>query len=155
MANWFVRSSATGTGAGTSWTNATTTIAAAITLSAAGDTFFVADDHAETQASALTLSFKGTPAVPDKVLCVDHTITSPGTGDLKTTATATTTGAFNVNVNGSFFCYGITFNCRNRVGWPAADFKRPFEQRSDFSIMRIQFGCDRRRRPDPYRQRRI
>jgi hypothetical protein len=116
MANWFVRSSATGTGAGTSWTNATTTIAAAITLSAAGDTFFVADDHAETQASALTLSFKGTPAVPDKVLCVDHTITSPGTGDLKTTATATTTGAFNVNVNGSFFCYGITFNCGTGSG---------------------------------------
>lgn len=116
MANWFVRSLATGTGAGTSWTNATTTIAAAITLSAAGDTFFVADDHAETQASAVTLSFKGTPAVPDKVLCADHTITTPGTGDLKTTATVTSTGAFNINVNGSLFCYGITFNAGTGTG---------------------------------------
>jgi hypothetical protein len=116
MTNRFVRSAATGAANGTSWTDAYTTLTTAIAASSAGDTFFVADDHAETQASALTLSFKGTPAVPDKVLCVDHTIASPSTGDLKTGASATTTGAFNINVNGSFFCYGITFNAGTGTG---------------------------------------
>jgi hypothetical protein len=116
MTNRFVRSAATGAANGTSWTDAYTTLTAAITISSAGDTFFVSDDHAETTGAALVLSFKGTPAVPDRVLCVDHTVTSPGTGDFRTGASTTTTGAFNVNVNGSFFCYGITFNCGTGAG---------------------------------------
>jgi hypothetical protein len=116
MANWFVRSSATGTGAGTSWTNATTTIAAAITLSTAGDTFFVSDDHAETTASNLTLAFKGTFGAPDTVVCADHTITTPGSGDLKTTATVATTGNSFILISGSLYCYGITFNCGTGAG---------------------------------------
>jgi hypothetical protein len=116
MANRYVRSGATGTGTGADWTNAYTTLTTAIAASAAGDAFFVSDDHAETTGAALVLSFKGTPAVPDKVLCVDHTVASPGTGDLKTGASTTTTGAFNVNVNGSLFCYGIAFNCGTGTG---------------------------------------
>jgi hypothetical protein len=112
MANWFVRSLATGTGAGTSWTNATTTIAAAITLSSAGDTLFIADDHAETGAAALSLTFKGTFNNPDTVVCVDHTIASPGSGDLKTTASISTTGTTSaISLSGYFYMYGITWNC--------------------------------------------
>jgi hypothetical protein len=112
MANWFVRSLATGTGAGTSWTNATTTIAAAITLGAAGDTYFIADDHAETTTSTLVVTFKGSASAPDTVVCVDHTIASPGTADLKTTATVSVTGtAAGLQVRGYFYCYGITWNC--------------------------------------------
>jgi hypothetical protein len=111
MVNWFVRSLATGTGAGTSWTNATTTISAAITLSTAGDTFFVADDHAETIASALVLTFKGGNTAPDTILCADHTIASPGSGDLKLTGSVTTTGASGLQIKGAFYCYGLTFSC--------------------------------------------
>jgi hypothetical protein len=110
MANWFVRSLAAGTGAGTSWTNATTTVAAAITLSAAGDTFWIADDHAETTASNLSLVFKGTQASPDKIICVDHTIASPGTSNLRTTGTISATSTATMGIAGVFYCYGLTFN---------------------------------------------
>jgi hypothetical protein len=112
MANWFVRSLATGTGAGTSWTNATTTIAAAITLGAAGDTYFIADDHAETSTSTITLTFKGTVTAPDTVLCADHLVTTPTSTDLKTTGQVTTTGtAAAITLKGFFYLYGVTFTC--------------------------------------------
>lgn len=116
MANWFVRSLATGTGAGTSWTNATTTLNAAITLGAAGDTYFVADDHAETGAVSLTITFKGTFAAPDTVLCVDHTVTSPTATDLKTTGQITTTSTSNLVMLNSVYVYGIKFNCGTGAG---------------------------------------
>jgi hypothetical protein len=118
MANWFVRSLATGTGTGADWTNAFTTLSLAITASTAGDTFFVADDHAQTVAASLTLSFKGgTTVATDIILCVDHTVTSPTSADLKTTATVTTTGAGStITVNGSFYMYGISFNQGTSTG---------------------------------------
>lgn len=113
MANRFVRSAATGTGSGADWTNAHVTMTAAITASTAGDTFFVADDHAETSASSISLGFKGAINAPDLIVCVDHTITSPGSGDLKTTAQVTTTGtAASISLNGGHaYVYGIKFNC--------------------------------------------
>jgi hypothetical protein len=46
--NWFVRSLAVGTGDGRTWLNAFTTLAAALTAGAAGDKFWVSEDHAET-----------------------------------------------------------------------------------------------------------
>jgi hypothetical protein len=67
MANVYVYSGAAGAGTGADWTNAYTTLTAALAAKAAGDDFWVAHDHAETQASALTLTSPGTPAsaVPD------------------------------------------------------------------------------------------
>jgi hypothetical protein len=109
MATWFVRSLATGTGAGTSWTNATTTVNAAITLSTAGDTFFISDDHAESSGANLTITFKGTNTAPDTVLCADHTITSPTSADLKTTAQISTTTTFAIITRGNFYMYGVIF----------------------------------------------
>lgn len=116
MANWFVRSLATGTGAGTSWTNATTTLSAAIALGAAGDTYFVADDHAETTAASLTITFKSTLSNQDIVLCADHTITSPTSSDLKTTGQITTTGTSNLVMLNSCYVYGVKFNCGTGAG---------------------------------------
>lgn len=115
MANWFVDSvqGVGGLGDGTSWANAYLTLAAAFTAKAAGDTFWVGDDHAETQASALTLTSPGTVANPCFVYCVDHTKASPGTGDLKTTATISTTGASAMTLAGTAYCYGVTFSCGN------------------------------------------
>jgi hypothetical protein len=74
---------------------------------AAGDTFWIGDDSASTQATALTLTFPGTAASPNYIYCGDHTKASPGTGDLKTTATISTTGASNLTINGSFYSNGI------------------------------------------------
>lgn len=112
MANWFVDSvqGAGGLGDGTSWANAYLTLAAALSAKAAGDTFWVGDDHAETQAAAMTLTSPGTVSNPCFVYCVDHTKASPGSGDLKTTATITTTGNFALTTAGSAYFYGITFN---------------------------------------------
>lgn len=111
---WFVRSGAGGAGTGADWANAFTTLTAANTASTAGggETFWIADDHAETTgAGAITLTSKGTLANPNLFYCVDHTVASPGTGDLKTTATITTTGANSMTIGGGgSYYYGITFS---------------------------------------------
>ncbi len=114
MANVYVRSGAAGTGTGADWTNAYTTLAAAFTAKAAGDIFWVADDHAETQASALTMTAPATSAAPCFVYCVDRTgSVPPVSADLRTTATITTTGA-NAQIiagAGATYYYGINFQC--------------------------------------------
>lgn len=111
MANWFVNSvdGVGGLGDGTSWANAYLTLAAALTAKAAGDTFWVGSNHAETQASAMTLTSPGTVGNPCFIYCVDHTKASPGTGDLATTGTISTTGASALAIIGSVYYYGITF----------------------------------------------
>ena len=80
------------------------------TWSAGGDTIFVGDDHAETQSSSLTLTSPGTSSTPSLVYCVDHTVAPPGGGNLKTSATITTTGASSMTHAGSVYYYGITFS---------------------------------------------
>lgn len=82
----------------------------------AGNKVFVGDNHAETQAATNTLNQVGTTANPIFVYCVDRTVAvPPGTGNLKTTATISTTGNNGFNIGGGNGCgqyfYGITFNC--------------------------------------------
>ena len=117
MANVYVDSNAAGAGTGADWANAYTTLAAALTAKAAGDNFWVAHNHAETQASAMTLTSPGTAAAPCTVMCVNSAGTVPPvSADLRTTATITTTGAFAINIggtlvtNGNTYFYGITFS---------------------------------------------
>lgn len=110
MANVYVRSGAVGAGTGADWTNAYTTLAAACTAKAAGDVFWVSEDHAETQASAITVTAPGTVASPNQILCVNHSGTVPPvSADLRTTATISTTGANAITLNGFLYCYGIIF----------------------------------------------
>lgn len=114
MANVYVRSGAVGAGTGVDKTNAYTTMAAAATASAAGDVFWVASDHAETQASAMTITFPGTLTSPNRCFCVDFAgSTPPVAADLRTTATISTTGASALIVNGSVYGYGIIFSAGN------------------------------------------
>jgi hypothetical protein len=111
MANVYVDSNAAGAGTGADWANAYTTLAAAATAKAAGDVFYVAHNHAETQASAMTITFPGTAASPNVCLCVTSAGTVPPVAaDLRTTATVTTTGANAMTIVGFVYCYGITFN---------------------------------------------
>lgn len=103
MANRFVWSGASGAGTGADFTNAHTTMAAAITASAAGDTFKVADDHNETiGTSATTLTFKGTAAAPDRIISVNR-----GTGLASQGALIKTTGASNITLQGHFRWDGV------------------------------------------------
>ncbi len=111
MANVYVRSGAAGTGTGADWTNAYTTLAAAFTAKAAGDNFWVSEDHAETAASAKTMSSPGTAAAPCTAICVNHAGTVPPvSADIRTTATITTTGANQISIDGFVYFYGIAFN---------------------------------------------
>jgi hypothetical protein len=113
MANWYVWSGATGTGDGTSWTNAFTllTSATANAAAAAGDTYFVAHDHVENN-PATSLDFKGTANVPDRVFCVDRGGSVPPVdADLRTTAVINLTATVNVGSSGAVnYFYGIIFN---------------------------------------------
>lgn len=118
MANVYVRSGAGGAATGADWANAYTTLAAALTAKAAGDDFWVSEDHAETQASAMTLTSPGTAASPCRIICVSHTgSVPPVSADLATTATISVTGSFSLSFGaGLAYVRGITFNATNAAG---------------------------------------
>jgi hypothetical protein len=117
MANVYVRSAAAGTGTGADWTNAFTTLAAALTAGAAGDSFWVSEDHAETGTSAKTMTSPGTVSNPCFVYCVDHSgSVPPVSADLRTTATITTTSTGDMTTAGSMYVYGIIFSCGTSLG---------------------------------------
>ena len=111
MANYFVRST-DGSDAdnGSTWALAKATIAGALAIAAAGDTIYVSKSHAETQATAMTLTFPGTVSSPNSILCVDDTGDPSSPTTLATTATCSTTGASAMTFAGCFYCYGITFS---------------------------------------------
>jgi hypothetical protein len=105
---YYVRSGASGSANGTSWTNAYTTMAVALSGKAAGDIFYVSEDHSESTASTVTLTFQGTPSNPSLVYCVDHAGTVPPvSADLRTTGAVAVTGNNTLAVNGSAYFYGV------------------------------------------------
>lgn len=114
MASWYVYSGAAGTGSGADWANAKTTLAAAITAGVAGDTYYIANDHAESSGSVTSISAKGTITAPDLFLCVNRAgSVPPVAADLTTGASITTTGATQLtfSANAYSYVYGVTFNC--------------------------------------------
>jgi hypothetical protein len=110
MADHFLDENAAGAGTGADWTNAFTVMTTALAAAAAGDTIYVASDHAETAGggSAITLTSAGTAAAPVRMLCVDKT-GSQSSADLRTTATITTTNASNITYAGHMYVYGVQF----------------------------------------------
>jgi hypothetical protein len=110
MANLFLRSTdGSDSDNGTTWALACASMAGIEAIDAAGDHIFVADAHAESTASSITISIDGTPASPSWILCVDDTGNPASPTTLATTATISTTGASNIFLDGSFYCYGIIF----------------------------------------------
>lgn len=77
------------------------------TWGAAGDTFYVSNNHAETQASAITLTGPGTAASPCSIICVTDTAAPPTAQN--TTATISTTGANSILFSGYYYFYGVIF----------------------------------------------
>lgn len=118
MANYYVRSAAAGSGTGADWANAFTTLQAAAAAAAAGDTFFVAHDHAQTAASAVTVTLPGTTASPNRVYSVNSAIASPGGSDLLAGAQITTTGNNAMTINGSAEFFGIRFKVADGTSAP-------------------------------------
>lgn len=81
------------------------------TWSAPGNNVYVSNNHAETQATGLTLLSTGTAALPISIYCVSDA-TAPST-TLATTATISTTGANNLSLSGGVSAfssyYGLNF----------------------------------------------
>lgn len=130
MAVKFVRSGAGGAGTGADWANAYTTIATAAGAVAAGDTIWVADDHNESTAAAVTWTFPGTQASPNFIYCVDHLVASPGTGDLKVTGAAATTGNSALKVYGNIYIYGLQLTCGSGANAPTLTCSQGGEQQT-------------------------
>jgi hypothetical protein len=109
MAARYVWSGASGSANGSSWANAHLTLAAAITASAAGDVFYVAHDHANNYGTSTFLTFKGTSASPNRVLCVNREGSVPPVeADLTTGAAEGTNGAFtNLSISGAAYIRGM------------------------------------------------
>ena len=81
-----------------------------------GPTVYVADNHAESQATAITIAPAGTTPAVVKVLCVNHSGSMPPVAaDLTTGATISTTAAsVNITYNsGNHYTYGLTFKAGN------------------------------------------
>ncbi len=114
-ANYYVRSAAAGSADGSTWANAYTTLAAAYSGKTAGDTFWIANDHAETQSSSMTLTSPGTAGAISNVLCTADHSTEPPTA-LATTCTISTTASGSMTLAGYAYYYGITFTGGDSTG---------------------------------------
>jgi hypothetical protein len=88
----------------------------AVNWGAAGHKFWIADDHAETQTTALTLTSPATAAAgPTYAICVDRTAAVPPVeANYNAGASISTTGAssiqFAVGAGGNNYYQGLTFN---------------------------------------------
>lgn len=77
---------------------------------AAGNSFYIGDDHAETQTSAITFNNPGSISSPTFTYSVDHTASFPlGSGNLLAGATISMVVNGTLNMNGSGYYYGVTF----------------------------------------------
>jgi hypothetical protein len=87
--------------------------ACASTWFAAANTVYVADNHAESQATAITITPPAGVSTVGKILCHNHSGSyPPASSDLTTGATISTTAAVSITFNptsGAFYIYGVTF----------------------------------------------
>ena len=141
MASYYVWSAAAGSANGTTWANAYTTLTTAFSGKVAGDVFWIAHDHSESSATALTLASPGTVASPSKVICVNRAgSVPPVSADRRTTAQIATTG--NVGITVSLFTHydGIIFIVGNSTGAPFFTAPGGNSQRIRFDNCSIRLG---------------
>jgi hypothetical protein len=109
MANVYLYSGAAGAGTGADWTNAFTTLAAAITGAGSGGTIWVASDHNEAAGSATTWAFGSTAGNPLKLLSVNRAgSTPPVAADALAGAIQSTSGGnFAITLTGNVYAWGV------------------------------------------------
>jgi hypothetical protein len=117
MASYYVWSGAAGAGTGADWANAYTTLTLARSGKAAGDVFYVAHDHSESTAGAISIDWPGTIASPNYIYCVDRAgSVPPVSADLRTTAQIATTVNNSITLSGVFYMYGLIIVSGNSTG---------------------------------------
>lgn len=77
----------------------------------AGNRYFAASEHSETQATAITLTAPLSGVNFCEIYCTTKTNLPPQSGDVTTGAIIATAGATNITVRGEAVYDGITFNC--------------------------------------------
>lgn len=91
---------------GSTWALANSTIAGAITDAVAGDTIYVSQNHAQSGTGTITMTFPGSIASPNKIICGNDAAQPP-------TSVATTGSIANTNGSsvfaGSFYMRGIKY----------------------------------------------
>jgi hypothetical protein len=109
MATIYCRSS-TGSDSnnGSTWALAKATLAAAVTAAGSRGVVYVRNDHAESQASAITIACSSTVSTPTQIYSVSDANEPPTT--LARGANVSATGANDITVTGYFSIYGIQFN---------------------------------------------
>ena len=107
MANIYVRSTdGNDADTGATWALAKATLSGALAIATSADTIWVSQNHAETQASNMTLTLPTTVGL--KILCGNDAAEPPTA--LATTATITVTGNFTMSfASGYAYFYGIGF----------------------------------------------
>lgn len=105
----YVWSGATGAANGTSWTDAYTTLAAALPSNANGDLVYVADDHVDTLAADTIYTFTASVAV----ISVNRTSGLPSIGAF----VGHTSTNYYIYIQGNYklYCYGVTFQVAGSV----------------------------------------
>lgn len=101
----YVNSAAAGANNGTSWSDAYTSIAAALSGSSAGDTIYVSQSHNFSSASSITYASPGTVGNPVSVICANDGASPPTS--LETTGKESVTGSAVILWTGSQIWYGI------------------------------------------------
>jgi hypothetical protein len=94
---------------GSTWALANATLVGAAADAVAGDTIYVSQNHAESQASAMTVTLPGTAASPNRVVCGNDAAEPPTA--VAATGTITTTGGSAMTINGSAYFVGLSFSC--------------------------------------------
>lgn len=107
---------------GSTWALAKATLAGA--TGTAGETIYVSQAHAETQATSLSLTFNGTPSNPNLVLCGNDSA-APPTADAAT-GTISTTGQSNITIGGSAIVKGLAFQCGNGANYSRIDLQSDY-----------------------------
>lgn len=112
MADIYVKSGATTPTSpyNTSWDTAAQLIATAAGIDAAGDTYYVSNNHNEASSTAQTVALAGTIGNPNKLICVSDSVFPAVTPVSIPTGIIATTGATAFSISGSGYFYGLIFN---------------------------------------------
>jgi hypothetical protein len=78
---------------------------------AAGDGFYLGDDHADTRAATISVTAPGSDSSPNFVYSIDHTASlPPASTNLLSGASVATSGGNGLTLSGSVYYNGLTFS---------------------------------------------